>query len=458
MTLQDVQRTSFDETYELHHRHGNKKFVELLRQFGIDKIYPRGMSYYLYDENDVQHDDAISGFGANALGHNHPRLVMAVTDFMKSGIPHLVQSAPNPFAGHLLKELADLTPGDLERGFLSNSGTEAVEMALKTALLYTGRSIFISANLGFHGKTIGSLSVSGKDKYKKPFGPLLADCYQVPFNDINALQTMMDKHPHKVAAVILEPIQGEGGVHVPTNGYFTAVKRLCQEEGTLLILDEVQTGFGRTGEWFGCDHEGVVPDLMPLSKALGAGLVPIGATLMSDRIWCKCYGTQDNALLHTSTAGGSPLACAVALKTIQTIKDEQLVSQAKKLGEYFLTNLKEVGKKYPKQIKEVRGRGLMLGFQLQNTIASAVEFFKSGMGSEAMGITYAARLLNEERVTTAYTLNSTDTIRLQLPLITDREQIDRVVNAVRTVCGNPHSPIVNAVTSLLKSGKHSHRK
>src|SRR5947209_13294176 len=278
--------------------------------------------------------DCLGGFGIFALGHRHPKVINAIKVQLDRLALHS-QWMLNPMAADAARRLAEITPGDLRKTFWCSTGTEAVEGALKLARLYTGKPKFISTINSFHGKTMGSLSVTGRDLFRKPFLPLLEVAF-VPYGDAEAIETAIDD---KTAAVILEPIQGEGGVIVPPDDYLPAVRRVCTERGVLMILDEVQTGLGRTGEMFGCDHTGVVPDIMCLGKAISGGVIPCAAFHTTDEIFSSFH---PQPFYHTSTFGANPMATAAAATTIQTLQEENLLEHCATMGEYFQSGLKKL--------------------------------------------------------------------------------------------------------------------
>jgi putrescine aminotransferase len=338
-----------------------------------------------------------------SVGHNHPRVVKAV----KKQLDRIAFSSRvlfNAQQSALAKKLAEITPGDLQYSFFCNSGAEAAEAALKIARMSTRRTNFVSAVGSYHGKTLGALSVSGRDKYKTPFQPLLPGCIQVPFDDTAALEDAVDEN---VAAVLLEPIQGEGGIIVPSDEYLQAARAVCDKHGALLVCDEVQTGLGRTGKLWGSDwsfeKNGAQPDLMLLAKALSGGCIPIGAVVGTPKAWTIW---NDNPLIHSSTFGGNPLACATALATIEVIESENLVESSMLQGEKLVMALRETQQKYPHCVKEIRGRGLMIG----------VEFTHEDIA----GLAIAG--LAQRQVLVAYSLNNARVTRFEPPLnISDAE-------------------------------------
>jgi putrescine aminotransferase len=354
--------------------------------------------------------DCLGGFGIFNLGHRHPKVVAAVRAQLGRQALHS-QDLLDPLRAMLAKTLALLTPGDLAFSFFCNSGTEAVEAALKLARAYDPRKpTIVVATRGFHGKSFGSLSASGKAAFRVPFGAMLPGFKHVPFNDVAALVDVLStchSTGEDVGAVLLEPIQGEGGVIIPSDDYLPAVRRLCDEYRALLIFDEVQTGMGRTGRMFACEHYGVQPDILCLAKALGGGVMPIGATIATEAVFSSLF---DNPFLHTTTFGGNPLACAAALATIDTLIEERLPERAAEMGEYMLEGLRRAVRGHEDLVLDVRGKGLLI----------ALEF-----ASDAVGFA-ASKYLFERGVLVAGTLVNALTVRVEPPLTIERAQADRV--------------------------------
>ena len=344
--------------------------------------------------------DCLGGFGIFALGHRHPKVIAAIRAQLDRLALHS-QWMLNPRSADAARRLAEITPGDLRKTFWCSTGTEAVEGALKLARLYTGKHKFVSTINSFHGKTLGSLSVTGRDVFRQPFLPLLEATF-VPYGDALAIDAAIDSD---TAAVILEPIQGEGGVIVPPDDYLPAVRQICTRRGVLMLLDEVQTGLGRTGEMFGCNHSGVAPDIMSLGKAISGGVIPCAAFHTTDEIFNSFH---PNPFYHTSTFGANPMATTAAAATIQTLQEENLISRSKEMGEYFRAGLKQLQELFPNIIRDVRGRGLLIGVEIVDA---------------KVGESLAARMF-ERNVLVAYTLNKPEVIRIEPPLIITRELID----------------------------------
>lgn len=357
---------------------------------------------YIWDHEGNRYLDCLGGYGVFSVGHRNPRVVAAVKaqlDKMPLGSKVFFSSQ----ATALATKLAEITPEGLEYTFFSNSGTEAVEAALKFARASSGRPNFVSTHGGYHGKTLGALAVTGREKYQKRFQPLMPGAKFVDYGDIDQAVSAMDD---QTAAFIVETLQGEGGIIVPPAGYMKALREACTAKGVLLIADEVQTGLGRTGKMFGCDHESVAPDILTLAKALGGGVMPIGATMVTKSVIDSMY--SENPLLHTSTFGGNPLACVAGLATIQVIEEEGLVERSEKMGALLREHLGAVREKHPDLVAEVRGKGLMIG----------VEFTMDEVGE----LTIAQ--MTKRGLIAAYTLNNPKVIRFEPPLIINEAEVE----------------------------------
>ncbi|WP_041313637.1 aspartate aminotransferase family protein [Heliomicrobium modesticaldum] len=380
---------------EAYENHINPAVARLFRLMGMGSTAVRAEGCFVYDEQGREYIDFLGNFGVLSLGHRHPRIIASILEQL-NGLAQTSRFLLDKATASLAEALAGITPGDLQYCFFCNSGAEAVEAAIKIARLATGKSGFIATINGFHGKTFGALSVSGREPFRAPFLPLLPRVIHVPFGDAAALEEVMARDRH-IAAFIVEPVQGEGGVIVPPRGYLKEVEALCRQAGVLLIADEVQTGLGRTGSLFACDEEGLVPDLLCLAKALGGGVMPIGAVVGRPALWAPLF---DHPWLHTSTFGGNPLACAAALAAIEVTIEEDLMGQARQKGDWLLSRLKELASRHEQVIADVRGRGLLIG----------IELTKEGVGGFVIG-----RMM-EERIIVGYTLNHPRVIRLEPPL------------------------------------------
>lgn len=407
-----------DETIANYENFVNPAMAKLFRFMGLSTVEWSADGSIIRDIDGKEYIDCLGGYGVFSLGHRHPLVVEAVKKQLDV-MPLSSKVLFNKPMADLSALLAEITPGKLKYSFIGNSGTEAVEGALKVARIHTGRTNIISTINSFHGKTLGALSATGRDLFRDPFKPLLSGFEHVPFNDIEAMKQRINA---ETAAVILEPIQGEGGIIVPSEDYLPAVRKLCDENGALLICDEVQTGLGRTGKMFAVDHCNVVPDIITTAKALGGGVMPIGAFTATEKVWEK-YITSP--FVHTSTFGGNPLACVAAIAAIGVLKDEQLVERAAMNGAYFIEKLTKLQQAYPDVIQEVRGKGLIIG----------IELTKEGIGGLLM-----SEMINKG-ILVAYTLNNPKVIRIEPPLIISKELIDIVVKALAETVEMAHDMI-----------------
>lgn len=417
--LEEALRLSPRQTAKLYAKHLNSINSLTMRFLGTTCRFVKAAGISLIDQKGKEYFDFSSGFGALNLGHEPPEVLAAVARV--SGLPNVLQMSLNPFAAKLAEVLAEVTPGSLCRSFFCNSGTEAVEAAIKLARCAGKKKTILYAEKAFHGKTFGSLSVSGKDKYKEPFLPLLPKVKKIPYNQSAALEKEI-KSNGDIAAFIVEPVQGEAGVIVPDFGYLKKVRQICSRYGVFLILDEVQTGIGRTGKLFCCQHEAVEPDIICLSKSLGGGVMPLGAMVTTNFLWQKAYGSLSHSLLHTSTLGGNSKACAAGLATLDSLKQRDLPGQAARQGSYFLQELKALAEKSP-LINQVRGKGLMLGVNCARLKG------KTPLTEGALTFWLVRRLFRKHNIIAAFTLNNYDVLRVMPPLDTGKNQIDYFLEA-----------------------------
>lgn len=426
--LSDLPGLERGQVREYFKTYMNPGLCTLFGLLDFDKLYVKAEGTSVWDSDGKRYLDFLGGYGSLNLGHNHPRVIKALNEF--STAPNLLQASMGMAASALAHNLAQLAPGKLNNTFFCNSGAEAVEGAIKLARIATGRARIISCRAGFHGKTLGSLSVTGRDKYQKGFEPLLPSCSVVDFCGLEELETALKTND--VAAFIVEPIQGEGGIIVPETGYLKAAQDLCRKYGTLLVADEIQTGFGRTGTMFASEHEGIEPDILCLAKSLGGGIMPIGAVMTTQELWNKAYGGIEKCLLHTSTFGGNTWAAVAGLATLEVLEEENLVARSAELGEYLLSGLRTLQEKYP-IIRDVRGRGLLVGIEFEQPakgVLSKMAGAVNKLSAEYLGAMVAGVLINKHQVITAYTLNNPNVVRLEPPLVVTKEEIDVVLNAL----------------------------
>lgn len=413
LTLADTH-SLIQETVENYATYYNRGFITYRKsvteagQFAA--LEWSGSGSILTDALGRQYIDCLGGFGIFSAGINHPRIVQAVTDQI-ARMALNSQELLEPWRGALARLIAEVTPGDLQNSFFINNGTDAIEGALKLARLYTKKNAFISALAGFHGKSFGSLSLMGKASFRAPFQHGLQDVRFVPYGDADALAEELRRAEViglGIAGVVLEPVQGEAGAVVPPDDYFPRVREICDRYGVLLIIDEVQTGMGRTGRMWGLDHWGVVPDIMCLGKSLGGGVMPLSAFVSTAKIWEVMI---PNPIIHSTTFGGNPLACVAGIAAITVTLDEDLPGQAAIRGDYLLRELHKLRDRYPDVLADATGKGLLIGMEFT---------------SQEVGWKVASGLF-KRGVLVAGTYSKAQTIRLEPALNTPLPLLEDVV-------------------------------
>ncbi len=399
------------DNFRLYYNKGYLEYRKSVTEGGeFAAIEWSGKGTYFEDITGRRFIDCLGGYGIYSAGINHPKIVRAVKSQLDR-MPLSSQELLDPLRGALAELLGELAPGDLQDCFFISNGTDAIEGAMKLARLYTGKPGFISCVRGFHGKSYGSLSLMGKGEYRLPFEPLLQDVYFVPFGDADAVEAELEKAEAvgmSIAAVVAEPVQGEAGAIVPPDDFWPRLRKVCTRHGVLLIADEVQTGMGRTGKMFGVEHWDVVPDIMCLGKALGGGVMPLSAFMSTPEIWKVL---EPNPFIHSSTFGGNPLACAAGIAAVNVTLEEDLPGQAAATGEYFLSELRRIQRRFPDHLVEVRGLGLLIGLEFVDAefgYAVAAGLFKRG-------VLVAGTLLNAK------------TVRIEPALAIPRELVDEVL-------------------------------
>jgi len=412
--------------------HLNPAFVKLLGAFGYGRVFVRARGATLWDHEGREYLDFLAGFGAVNLGHNHPRLRERLREFLLEDAPNLIHVGPPVHAAELAAELARRAD-PLTLCLLSSSGAEAVETGLKLARAVTRRPGVVYCARSYHGLTLGALSVTGVARMRAPFAPLLTDCHEVPFGDLEALDRVLSRR--KVGAFVVEPILGEGGVVLPPPGYLAAAQELCRRRGALLVLDEVQTGLGRTGTLFAYQAEGFVPDVLVLGKALGGSLTPMSATLTTPAFHARAFGTAERFDLHGSTYSGNALACVTALETLRILDDEALVRAGAERGRRLLGGLTRALAGHP-LVRAVRGRGLLVAVELGPTDQGVLNRVLPGMveavSRRVFGQWLALRLL-EEGIVAQPATQAWDVLKLTPPLTVSEAEIDRAVTAVARI-------------------------
>lgn len=406
----------------------------LLDQFRLDRRMVRASGHWIWDDSGTRYLDFLSQYGVASFGHAHPGLQQVVRDVLDEQLPVFGQPMSPVAAQALADRLRDITPGDLAHTVFANSGAEAVEAAIKLARARTGRHVILSTTNGFHGKTLGALSATHKIEYQKPFGAPVDGFEVVPFGDLDALDARLRQAP-AVAAFLVEPIQGEGGVIVPPDGYLAAARALCHQHDALFMVDEIQTGLGRTGSLFALPTEAGAPDVLVLAKALGGGLLPIGACIATPRAWDHEFGYR-----HSSTFAGNNLACRVALAVLDLLEadDGALIRTVAARGQELMGRLEDVATRYPGVVRAVRGRGLLVGVELETPDPNASSTMSILDHSDYLIASLCGYLLNAHQMITAPAFNNARVLRLEPPFTIGSAEIDQAVGAVESLVAAIH--------------------
>ncbi|MEV7417044.1 aspartate aminotransferase family protein [Streptomyces sp. NPDC089919] len=424
------------ERYELHARHLNHQLPRMLHTIGFDKVYERAEGAHFWDAEGNDHLDMLAGFGVMGVGRHHPVVRKALHDVLDASLADLTRFDCAPLPGLLAERLLAHSP-HLDRVFFGNSGTEAVETALKFARYATGRPRVLYCAHAFHGLTTGALSVNGEDGFRDGFAPLLPDT-AVPLGDLGALEREL-RHGD-VAALIVEPVQGKGVYPAPP-GYLRAAQELLHRHKALLIADEVQTGLGRTGDFYAYQHEaGVEPDLVCVAKALSGGYVPVGATLGKDWIFKKVYSSMDRVLVHSASFGSNAQAMAAGLAVLAVMEDEQLVARSRAMGDLLRGKLAALVDRY-ELLHEVRGRGLMIGIEFGRPASLGLRSRWTMLQAARKGLfaqMVVVPLLQKHRILTQVSGDHLEVIKLIPPLVIDEADVDRFVTAFCAVMDEAH--------------------
>jgi acetylornithine/succinyldiaminopimelate/putrescine aminotransferase len=453
-SFSDVYEESAEQVYGRYAKYVNHRFAKVVEMIGFDKVFTRAEGAWLWDQSGHRYLDFLGGYSVFNVGRNHPRVKQALIEWLNRDGASLVQMECSPLAGLLGQKLAELTPGGLDTSFFTNSGSETSEVGLKFARKATKRPRILYAESGFHGLTYGAISVSDDDMWRKGFEPFLPGCEKIPFDDLEALERELSKRD--VAAFITEPIQGEAGVRIPSDNYLPEALRLCHKYGSLLIVDEIQTGFGRTGRWFACDHWGVEPDIMLLSKGLSGGYVPVGAVVTTRKIFDRVFEDLSHAVVHTTTFGGNAMAMTSALATLEVMQDEGVVENAASAGEVLTERLRALGGRF-ELVKDVRGKGLMIGIEFGEPKSlklkagwKLVHRANKGLFGQMISIP----LMRDHGILTQVAGHNLDVHKLAPPLIIGEEEIDYFMAAYERVMVDLHrfpGPLWDLGTTLLKN-------
>jgi ornithine--oxo-acid transaminase len=425
------------DKFDLYEQHLNQQMVRVLKTIGYDRHYKRALGQYLYDQEGNEYLDLLSGFGVFAIGRNHPTVISALKETLMLELPNLVQLDVSVLSGLLAREILKTTPDNITKMFFCNSGTEAVEAAIKFARYTTKRQKIVFCEHGYHGLTMGALSLNGEEIFREGFGPLLPGCSSVPFNDLVALEKALANKD--VAAFIVEPVQGKG-VNLPDDNYLPEVERLCKQYGTLFVADEVQTGLGRTGKFWAIEHWGVKPDMICMAKALSGGFVPVGGVAMTQKIMDTVYNRMDRAVVHGSTFAKNNMAMAAGLATLHVMADEKLVENSARIGADIIASLNALSGKY-EFLKETRGLGMMIAIEFQSpkslTLKAAwamLEAANKGLFCQMVTIP----LFKDQRILTQVAGHGMNVVKLLPPLNLTEKDRDHIVNSFDKTIADTH--------------------
>jgi acetylornithine/succinyldiaminopimelate/putrescine aminotransferase len=425
------------DNFALHDEYLNLQLARVLKTLGFDRYYVRGEGCYLYDDRGEKYLDFLAGFGVHALGRSHPAIKAALHQAIDLDLPNMVQMDCALLPGLLAEQLVGRAHGGIDRAFFCNSGAEAVESAIKFARQATRRSGIVYAEHGFHGLSTGALALNGGAEFREGFGPLLPDCVSVPFGDIDALKRELAKGT--MAAFVVEPIQGKG-VYMASADYWHAAQELCHRNKTLFVIDEVQTGLGRTGKFFAHEHWDLQPDIITVSKALSGGYIPVGAMLTSDKIFGSVYSSIEKALKHSTTFGRNQLAMVAGLATLAAFDDENIVERAAETGRAFDAALQPLRERY-EMLHDVRGLGLMIGLEFGAPESpalrrrfNAIERLRKAMFAQLIVVP----LFHRHRILTQVAADNVNIVKLLPPLIAGQEEVDYFAAALDDVLADAH--------------------
>lgn len=428
--LKELVNARRGENYQLHHQHMNRTLVKVLRTIGFDKVYTRAQGAYLYDDSDTPYLDFLSGYGVYNIGRNHPVLKEAIRDALDLDLPNMVQMDCALLSGLLSESLVKRTHPGLDAVFFCNSGTEAVEGALKFARAATGRPQIVTLEGAYHGLTYGALSATANANFREGFGDLLPGMLHIPRYDLNRLEDLLKNED--VAAFMVELVQGKG-VYSPDNDFFQQAQNLCRRYGTLFIADEVQTGMGRTGKLFAYEHWNLEPDILTVAKALSGGYVPAAAFLTRRDIHQKVYSRLDRCVVHSTTFGRNNLAMACGLATLHVLEEENLCENALIRGNQLKERLQALQAQH-QIIKEIRGSGLMIAIEFQEPTDSlkmklawkAIHSADKGLFAQMI----VSPLLEKHHILSQVAGHHMDVVKILPPLIIGQNEVDHFTNSL----------------------------
>jgi ornithine--oxo-acid transaminase len=431
--LKEIVAARLGENYELHHQHINRTLVAAQRVIGFDKVYARAEGAYLYDMDNQPYLDFLSGYSVFNIGRNHPVVKKAIRDVLDADLPNMVQMDCSLLSGLLAEAITKRTPPHLDAIFFCNSGTEAIEGALKFARAATGRKRVVSLENAFHGLSLGSLSLMGCESFTEGFGPLM-DGFdaRVALDDLDGLDRQL--RGRDVAAFVIETVQGKG-CRTPKADFFVRAQELCRKYGTLLISDEIQTGLGRTGKMFGFQHWDLEPDIITLAKTLSGGYVPCGAIVTRREIYQKTFSRMDRCVVHSTTFGRNNLAMACGLAALEVIDNEGLVENAAKMGALLANKIDMLREKHS-FLKEVRGKGLMIAIEFHEPKELALKMawkVLHKIDKVLFAQMVVTQMLSKHRILTQVAGHAMDVVKILPPLIITEKEVDMFVMALDDV-------------------------
>ena len=430
MNLRELLESRAGEDLETYSSGINPQFVKILRTIGFDREWKRTSGAYLYDSEGERYLDLLGGFGMFNVGRNNPRVRQALVDAMELEVPNAIQLGVSPLPGLLAEALLARAPAGLGKVLFTSSGTEAVEAAIKLGRAAAGRPRVVSAEHGFHGLTLGSLSLNGNAEFADRFGPLLPGCDKVPWNDLEALELELARGD--VALLVLEPVQGKGA-NLPAAGYLESAQQLCRKHGTLFCVDEVQTGLGRTGRFLALEHWGLEPDLVTVSKSLSGGYIPSGALLMRDEVFFSVFDSLEHAVSHGSTFAPNDYAMVAGLATLAELDEQALVANSERLGKLLLERTQPLVERFD-VVAEVRGLGLMWAIEFHEPERGRRSFrllerVQPGLFSQLV----AVPLFRDHRILSQVAGHNMNVIKILPPLMIDESDVDWFVDALESV-------------------------
>ena len=456
LTVEDAKALDLPRMTELFTGHLNPGQLHFMKLLGFHKVkIERAEGMYYYDQNGRKILDFFGGFGSLALGHNHPRILEARRKFQEEMRHEIAIAFMSQYAAALAYDIAACSPGDLDMVFLGSSGSEAMEAAIKVAERAAGpkKPKIVYAENSFHGKTKGVLSITDGGLYRGEF-KLVDNTVRVPFGDIDAIENAFRSDP-EIGVIVLETVQGGGGIIQADTAFWQKLRQLCDQYGVIWVADEVQCGFGRTGKFYAFEHYGVIPDVTALAKSLGGGKTAMAAMIAKRDVYMKAYGTPKTAMIHAmATFGGIGEACITSIETINVLYDEHLIDNSAETGDYLLDQLKELHARYPKLIKDVRGKGMMVGLEFHDfsnampiVLRPVIAMLDDKLKGSLPGF-IGSHLLRDHGVLVAFTEYNRNVIRLEPPLICGRAHVDEFIAALDEILGRG---IVGIVKDFVKA-------